>query len=128
MYPCRDLDVGAGMPARTIEHHQDLLAGSRADRLGKLGQGEREGGDRHGWQQQPPGPPGGWMHKGVEIAPLVAVLDDRLGALAPGAPDPAHDGLEADAVLVGRPQFYGVLRTGLLESLDGRREGFLKAT
>jgi hypothetical protein len=54
MYPCWDMDLGAGMPARTIEHHQDLLARPRADRLGKLAQGEREGGDGNGWQQQPP--------------------------------------------------------------------------
>ena len=54
------------------------------------------------------------------------MLDDRLGALAPGAPDPAHDRLEPQAVWVGRPQLYGVLWIGVLERLGGRREVFLK--
>ena len=54
-------------------------------------------------------------------------LAEVLGALAPGAPDPAHDGFEPDAVLVGRPQLYGVPRIGVLERLDDRREVFLKA-
>ena len=127
VYPRWDVDLGTGMPARAIESYQDLLARPRADRSGELGQGEREGGDRHGRQQQPPGPTRIRMDKGIEIAPLVAMLDDRLGALAPGAPDPAHDRLEPDAVLVGRPQLYGVLGIGVLERLDGRREVFLKA-
>jgi hypothetical protein len=89
MHPRGDTDLGTGMPAGTIEHDQDLLARPRADRLGKLAQGEREGGYRNGRQSQPPGPTGVRTDKGVEIAPLVAMLDYRLGALAPGAPDPA---------------------------------------
>jgi hypothetical protein len=88
MDPRWDIDVGAGMPARTIEHQQDLLARPRADRLGKLGQGERKGGYQNGRPQQPPGPTGVRMYKGVEIAPRVAMLDDRLGALAPGGSRP----------------------------------------
>ena len=66
------------------------------------------------------------MHKGVEVAPLVAVLDGRTRALATGAPDPTHNGLEPDAVLVGCPKLYDILWERVLERLDGCRESFLK--
>ena len=65
MHPYGDIDVRADMPARAVEHHQHLLARPCADRLGELGQGEREGSHRDGRQQQPPGPTGVWMDKGV---------------------------------------------------------------
>ena len=67
------------------------------------------------------------MHEGVQIAPLIAMLDKRLGALSPRTPHAAHDGLEPEAVLIGRPQLYPRVGVGLLEGLYHRREVFLKA-
>ena len=43
------------------------------------------------------------MHNGVEVAPLVAVLPQRLGPLATGTPHPAQDGFEPNTMLVGGP-------------------------
>lgn len=126
-HPHWQLHLQAGMPARVVEHQQDVLVLPRVHGLGKLGQGERERGHRHGRQQEPPRAARGWMHVGVQIAPLIAMLDQRLGALPPQTPHAAHEGLEPDAVLIGRPQLYPRVGVGLPEGLDNRREVFLKA-
>jgi hypothetical protein len=127
MHPCWYMDLGADMPAGTVEHQDHLLARPCADRLGKFGKGERECGNRHGWQQQPPRPAGAWMHEAVELAPLVAMLHHGLGTLAARAPDAAQDGCEANTVLGGRPQRHRILRIGLLHRLHYGREVCLKA-
>jgi hypothetical protein len=95
--------VGAAMPTCPIEHEQNLFAASRAYRLGKLSQGEGERGYGHGREQQPPRAARGRMHKGVEVAPLIAVLNERPGALATGTPHPAQDRFEPKAMLVRCP-------------------------
>jgi hypothetical protein len=64
------------------------------------------------------------MDKRLAVGPLVAVLDGRPGALTPGAPHPAHDGLEPDAGLVGSPELYALPWERVLERLDGGRKSF----
>jgi hypothetical protein len=81
--------LGTAMPTCPIEHEQNLFAMSRAYHPGKLSQGEGERGYGHGREQQPPRTARGRMHKGVEVAPLITVLNNRLGTLAAGAPHPA---------------------------------------
>ena len=127
MHPYWRLHLRAGMPTRAVEPQQDVLVLPRAHSLGKLGQGKCERGHRHGRPQEPPRTASGWMHEGVQIAPLIAMLDKRLGALPPQTPHAAHDGLEPEAVLLGRPQLYPRVGGGLLEGLYHRREVFLKA-
>jgi hypothetical protein len=99
----RDTHVGAAMPTGPIEHEQNLFAASRAYRLGKLSQGEGERGYGHGREQQPPRAARGRRHKGVEVAPLIAVLNERPGALATGTPHPAQDRFAPKAMLVRCP-------------------------
>jgi hypothetical protein len=127
MNPRRHLHLRARMPAGTVEDQQDLLALARAHRVGELAERERERCQGHSGQEEPPSATGAWMDKRIEIGPLVAVLDGRPGALAPRAPDPAHDGFEPDAVLVGSPELYGLPWERVLERLDGGRKSFLKA-
>lgn len=103
MQASRYPQVEAAMPTGPIEYEENLFAMSRGDRLGKLLQGEGECGYGYGREQQPPCTARGWMHKGVEIAPLVAVLHPRLGPLATGTPHPAQDWFEPNTVLVGGP-------------------------
>lgn len=45
------------------------------------------------------------MDEADQVAPLVAVFDGREGALAVETPHLVQDGFEANAVLVGGPQF-----------------------
>jgi hypothetical protein len=103
MHASRYTHMGAAMPTGPIEHEENLFALSRADRLGKLLQGEGECGYGHGREQQPPRAARGRMHKGLEVAPLVAVLRQRLGPSATGTPHPAQDGFEPNTMLVGGP-------------------------
>lgn len=68
------------------------------------------------------------MDKGVEIAPLVAMLHNRLWVLSTWAPDAAEDGFEPDAVLVGGPQLHLLLGVRLLQGVHYGQEVLLKAT
>jgi hypothetical protein len=83
--------------------HTNNLAGFLADRLGTRSQGQGKRGYGHGREQQPPRAARGRMHKGVEVAPLIAVLHHRLGPLATETPQPAQDRFEPHAMLVGGP-------------------------
>jgi hypothetical protein len=112
------------MPAGTVEYQQDLRALARARRVGELAERERERCQGYRGQEEPPGATGAWVDKRLERRPWVAVLDGRLRALASGAPDPAHDRLEPDAVLVGGPELYGILWERMLARLDGGRKRF----
>ena len=52
----------------------------------------------------------GWAHEGGDVQPLVAVVTERDRPLAFGRPDPAQDRLQANAVLVGRPDLDRLAR------------------
>jgi len=108
------LDAG-GFPARAVEHEHELLGGT-GSRLA------REGGQFHckdrdtdgGWQigQMKEGPTRGGMHKADQVAPGKAVLHGGDGALANWRPDAPEQRFEANAMLVGGPQFDLRLREG----------------
>ena len=110
-----DLDLRAQLPSGPVEYHQHLLALSRPDGLGELGEGDGERRHRDRGEQQPDCLARAWLHKGIEIAPLVAMLYNRSRTLPAGTPDATQDGLEADTVLVGGPQFDTFLRVSLLQ-------------
>jgi hypothetical protein len=124
---CDALPEGGIGPRTFPRGEEDLFASPCADCLGKLGESNRKGCNGHVREQQPPRPARLRMHKGMEITPLVAMLHDRLWALSAWAPDAAQDGLEPDAVLVGRPQLHLLPRVGVLQRLDYGRKVFLKA-
>jgi hypothetical protein len=67
------------------------------------------------------------MAKGVQIAPLVPMLDHGLGTLPAVAPHAAQNGLETQAVFVGRPPFDDIVRVGWLPRVDDLGELFFKA-
>jgi hypothetical protein len=128
MDSCRRLYLRAHMPARTVEHEEDLFPWSCADGVGKLSQSDHKRGNRHSGQEQPPCPARPRLHEGIEITPLVAMWHNRLWTLSAWAPDAAQDGFEPDAVLVGGPQLHPLLGVRLLQGVHYGREVFLKAT
>ncbi len=112
-----NFDLRAQLPPGPVEHQQHSLAVSCAGRLGELGEGDGECGNRDGGEQQPDCLARAWMHKGIEVAPSVAMLYNHSWTSPAGAPDATQDGFEANTVLVGGPQFYPLLRVRLLQGM-----------
>lgn len=86
-----------------IQDERDLAVGSRANLLRKRRQFGAEDRQVDGVGPVPLRVPRGRMHPAHQIAPLVARLHGGDGALATGRPHPPHNRLEADAMLIHRP-------------------------
>jgi hypothetical protein len=67
------------------------------------------------------------MDEGIEVTPLVAVLDDRCRPLPATAPHAPQGGLETEAMLISSPEFDRVPRVRALHRLHYSRELCLKA-
>ena len=119
--------LGTGMPAGAVEDEDDLLGRAGADLTGEFGELDREERDRHAGGEVEEGPPRGRLDEADQIAPREAVLDRRDGALPVEAPDLVQDRLQADAVLVGGPEFDARFGVGGRDRLDDRSELFLNA-
>ncbi len=102
----------AGMPASTVEDEHDLFGRTGADLACEGGQLSLKELDRYRGGEMEDGAPGGGMDEADEVAPREAVLDRREGTLAVAAPHLMQDRLEANAVLVDRPQLDRRLRKG----------------
>jgi hypothetical protein len=120
----RDGESLAGMPSSAVEHEQDLflLAGSYG--LSEVLQGQRKDVNIHGGQEQPLRVSGGWVDKGIDVEPLVAMLNDSRWTLTVEYPDPTENGLESDAMLIGGPEFDRGLWSSLLHLVEGFGEFF----
>src|SRR3954452_20805653 len=79
----------------------------------------RQGPERWQWSGREPSRPKsldirrpiqGWLHEGGDVQPLVAVVAKRSRLLPLGAPHPAQDRLQADAVLVRGPDLDRLVR------------------
>ncbi len=103
--PSWDLHVAADMPTGLIQDKHTLLVTTELPVRGKRAQGEAKHLRVHRRYQQPKGVSRCRLDEGVEIAPLLALLHSRDRALAFARPDPAQERLEADALLIHRPQF-----------------------
>ena len=94
-----------GMPSCAIEDQDDLLLRSCSCLARERSELRLEERNIHARREVEQGAAGGRMDEADEIAPFVAVLDRGDGALSLGCPDPAQDGLQANPMLVHRPQF-----------------------
>ena len=100
-----DPEVDAGrFPARPIEHQHDLLVGASTRLARELGQLHCKHGDADGGGQMKERPTGGGMDEADEVAPGKAVLHHRHRPLTDRRPDAPQERLQADAMLIGRPQ------------------------
>lgn len=122
------VQVGLGVPARSVEHQDDAALWPGPRLAGKGGeQGLEEGlGDAVG--EIPEDLAGGGLDEGGDVEPLEAVMAERDGALATGRPDPPCDRLQADAVLVGGKDLDRPLRMSRGFFGDDLGQLFLKAS
>ena len=113
------------MPARAVEHQDDVLVEAGANFGGERRQerAEQSGVDAVG--DEPHDLAGGWSDEAVQIKPLVAVMATGDGAAAAWRPDLAQDRLQSEAVFVERPDFDRDRRVGALELADTGLELFL---
>ncbi len=96
-------EVLGSMPAGIVELQHDALLTPRADRLGEVGKHELEVGLADVVGDVPHCMAGGGLDEARHIEPFEAMMADRHGSLANGRPHPACDRLQADAMLVRRP-------------------------
>ncbi len=99
----RHAQLDTGMPARPIEHEDDLLGRAGADLACKFGQFDFKHGNADRRRQMEDGPTRGRMHEAHQVTPGEAVLNDGGRTLPNRRPDPSQERLEADAMLVAGP-------------------------
>ena len=100
----RNLDVRAAMPACPIQHEDDLLVRPSTCCFSEGAQLHRENVGAHAIGQVPERATGGGMGERHQIAPIVARLNRRDGALTGECPDSLEQRFEANAMLVGGPK------------------------
>jgi hypothetical protein len=113
------------MPARGVEHQDDVLVHAGTHLGGERGQerAEQRGVDAVG--DEPHDLARGGPDEAIEIKPLVAVMATGDGAAAAWRPDLAQDRFQAEAVFVERPDFDRDRRVAALELSDAGLELFL---
>jgi hypothetical protein len=120
--------VWRGVPAGVVEHKRDHALASRPGLAGKQGQQPGEERLGHPVRHVPEGLARDRLHEGGDVQPLVAVVAEGDGPVTLGRPHASDDRLQADAVLVGRPDFDRLVR--VLGPLLGNTPGqlFLNAS
>ena len=121
----RNFQILGDMPARAVEHQDDVLVEAGANLGGERRQerAEQRGVDAVG--DEPHDLARGGPDEAVQIKPLIAVMATGDGAAAAWRPDLAQDRLQSEAVFVERPDFDRDRRVGALELTDAGLELFL---
>src|SRR3954471_1046606 len=122
----RNLQIPGDVPARAVEHQDDVLVGTGADLGGERRQqrAEQRGVDTVG--DEPHDLAGGWPDEAIKIEPLVAVMAAGGRTASARRPDLAQDRFQPEAVFVKRPDLDRNRRFGALEFGDAGQELFLK--
>src|SRR5918994_4138409 len=124
----RNLQILGDVPARAVEHQDDVLVGTGADLGGERRQerAEQSGIDAVG--DEPHDLAGGWPDEAIKIEPLVAVMAAGARTASARCPDLAQDRFQAEAVFIERPDLDWNRRFGALELADAGLELFLNRT
>jgi len=117
----------AGVSPRPIEHQDDLLRRAGPHLAGEGSELHLEEGYRDTGGQVEEGATTGGMHEAHQRAPGEAVAHQRGGSPPNRRPDPPQERLQADAVLVGRPQLDARLGEGRRDGGQERTDLFLKS-
>ena len=114
----RNHQIPSDMPARAVEHQDDVLVGAGADLGGERGQERAEQGGVDAIGDEPHDLAGGWSDEAVQIKPLIAVMAVGGRTAAAWRPNLAQDRFQAEAVFVERPDLDRDRRVGALELAD----------
>ena len=114
----RNFQILGDMPARAVEHQDDVLVGAGAHLGGERGQERAEQGGVDAVGDEPHDLARGWSDEAVQIKPLVSVMAAGGRTAAAWRPDLAQDRFQAEAVFVERPDFDRDRRFGALELAD----------
>jgi hypothetical protein len=106
MHVLRHAQVGARVPARTVQDQHNLLLRSGPNGTGERGQFDLKKWDAHAGGQVEDGTTRGGVHEADEIAPGIAVLDGRKRPDVVERPHFPNDWLEANAMFIDGPQLY----------------------
>ena len=107
------------MPAGVVEHEDDAALAACPGLARKGGQQCGEEGFGEAAAEIPDRLAAGWLHEGSDVEPLVAVVAEGDRPLTHGCPDPAADRLQAETVLILRPDLdrpVGMRRPGRSDS------------
>jgi len=121
----RNHQIPGDMPARAVEHQDDVLVGTGADLGGERRQERAEQGGVDAVGDEPHDLARGWSDEAVQIKPLVAVMAPGNGAAATRRPDLAQDRFQAEAVFIERPDLDRNRRFGTLKFADAGLKLFL---
>ena len=121
----RHSQVLGSMPARVVELQHDARVRTRPDRLGEVGEHKLEVGLADAVRDVPHRAAGRGLDEARHIEPFEAMMADRQGPLAHGSPHAAGDRLQADAMLVRRPDLDRCVRMLALLGGGGALELFL---
>ncbi len=121
----RNHQILGDMPARAVEHQDDVLVEAGANLSGERPQerAEQRGVDAVG--DEPHDLTRGRSDEAVQIKPLVAVMAAGGRTAATWRPDLAQDRFQSEAVFIERPDFDRDRRVGSLELADAGLELFL---
>ena len=108
----RQPQLAADVPACVVEHEDDGLVWPGAGIAGEGVEHLLEQGDADAVGHPPLDVAGGGPHEAVEVEPLVLVAGDRDRAPAAPGPHPADQRLQAEPVLVERPDLDRPARRG----------------
>ena len=116
------------MPARAVEHQDDVLVEAGANFGGERPQERAEQRSVDAVGDEPHDLARGGPDEAVQIEPLVAVMDAGSWTAAAWRPDLAQDRLQSETVFIERPDFDRDRRVGALELADAGLELFLNRT
>jgi hypothetical protein len=128
MYPFRDLNFFASVPAGLIHHQKYMLVLACSHLFSKLIESHREQLHIDRGQDQPVDLSALRPHKTVEIGPFVASLEASNGSLSHRCPYAPHHRLQAQPSLIFSPEFDLGSRVCIFDLLQLLGEIFLKAS
>lgn len=116
--PLRNLEISTLVPASLIQDQEQVFVWPHPLFLGESSQSEGKGRGIDRRHEQPTGLSALWLHKPIEIHPLIARSDHGPHSGPLSGPDAAQNRFETDAVLILAPEFNAGFWIRLMQRLD----------